>query len=327
MPGIAEEYRIAASGAAWVERAARGRIRFEGPDSASFLQALLSNDILRLTRGQGVYATYLTPLGRMIADIEVLHRGDALLGIVADGTGPALAARFDLLIFSEAVTVTDQSSVWTEIAVSGGQAADVIAAALAMDPAALSALPELSQLDAGSGFVVRGGDSPWPMFRIVVPIPDRDGTIRALESHGARAMSEGLAETLRVEAGRPQWGQDLTPETIPLEAGLLDRAISTSKGCYVGQEIIIRILHRGGGRVAKRLVKLALDPGLMTPPASGTNVLASGHAVGHITSAAFSPANSRVIALAYVHRDSAEVGTPLTIEGIDVPAAVVGVTG
>lgn len=322
MPGIAEEYRIVAAGAAWIERAARGRIRFAGADAASFLQALLSNDVLRLTPGAGVYATYLTPQGRIIADIEVLHRGDALLGIVADGAGPALAARFDQLIFSEAVTVTDETSAWTEVVVTGGQATAVVAAAMAIDSTALTALPELSQLDAGSGFVLRGGDSPWPMFRIVVPVEARERTIEALESRDVRPMSDELVETLRVEAGRPAWGRDLTSETIPLEAGLLDRAISTSKGCYVGQEIIIRILHRGGGRVAKRLMKLAFDPAVTVPPAAGAGVLAAGHPVGHITSAVFSPAANRVIALAYVHRDSAELGTTLTLEGSNASAVV-----
>lgn len=263
----------------------------------------------------------------MIADIDVLHRGEALMGIVADGTGAALAARFDQLIFSEAVTVTDESAAWTELAVTGAQAADVVAAALAIDPVALAALPELSQLDAKAGFVVRGGDSPWPMFRIMVPVASRDEVVRALEAHGGRGMSAALAETLRVEAGRPAWGTDLTPETIPLEAGLLDRAISTSKGCYVGQEIIIRILHRGGGRVARRLMKLTCDPAVTTPPAAGTNLLAAGRVVGHVTSAVFSPAADRVIALAYVHRDNAEPGTTLTIDGSNASAVIDSAAG
>ncbi len=318
MPGMAEEYRIAATGAAWIERPGAGRIRFEGPDSASFLQALLSNDVLRLTRGQGVYAAYLTPQGRMIADVEVWHRGDALMAVVADGMGAMLAARFDQLIFSEAVTVTDETSLWTEVVVTGGRAIEIVAVALALDPAALSSLAELSQIDGGNGFVVRGGGSPWPTFRIVVPVAEREGITRALDSHGSRAMSEALAETLRVEAGRPKWGAELTSDTIPLEAGLLERAISTAKGCYVGQEIIIRILHRGGGRVAKRLMKLAFDPAMTSPPPSGASVLADGHIVGHITTAVFSPSASRVIALAYVHRDSAEIGTTLTVDGTSV---------
>jgi tRNA-modifying protein YgfZ len=313
MPGIAEEYRTAAVGAAWIEHAGHGRIRFEGPDAASFLQALLSNDILRLSRGEGAYATYLTPQGRMIADIEILHRGEGLLGMVAEGSGPTLAARFDQLVFSEDVRITDVSTALTEIAVTGGHAADVVARALVMDPADLVSLAELSQVDFDHGFVLRDGGAPWPTFRIVVPIDRRQAVVDALDAHGARSMSNELSETLRVEAGRPLWGKELTPDIIPLEAGLLERAISTSKGCYVGQEIIIRILHRGGGRVAKRLMRLTFDAETDAVPATGSSLLVGDRVVGHITSAVYSPAKARVIALAYVHRDSAETGKALTL--------------
>jgi folate-binding protein YgfZ len=322
MPGIAEEYRIVASGAGWIERPARGRIRFEGADSASFLQALLSNDVVGVAPGAGVYATYLTPLGRMITDLDVLNRGSAIVAVVPNDMGSALAARFDQLIFSEAVTVTDESDRWTEIVVTGGRAAEVVAEALSVDAAQLLALPELSQLDVADGFVVRGGESPWPLFRVTVATEGRRTSIDALTAAGARPMSDELADALRVEAGRPVWGRDLTPDTIPLEAGLLDRAISTAKGCYVGQEIIIRILHRGGGRVAKRLMTLAFDSRIATPPAPGAKVIARDQVAGHVTSAVWSPASARVIALAYVHRESAEIGTVLTVEGIEAPATV-----
>jgi folate-binding protein YgfZ len=315
MRDIVEEYRTIEAGAGWIDRSARGRIRFEGKDAASFLQALLTNDILRLQPGEGAYAAYLTPQGRMITDIDVLHRGGWLFGSVPDGLGAPLAARFDQLIFSEDLTVSDVSSLWTEIAVAGGDAVMRVASALAEDAARLAALPELSQIDYGDGFVARGGDAPWPMFRIVVPVAEHGAIVAALEQHGVVPMSAEVAETLRVEAGRPLWGRELTSDTIPLEAGLLDRAISTSKGCYVGQEIIIRILHRGGGRVAKRLMALALDATQQEPPASGTSLAADGHVVGHITSAVYSPARDAIIALAYVHRDAAEVGRVLTVDG------------
>jgi folate-binding protein YgfZ len=314
MRDIVEEYRTIEAGAGWIDRSARGRIRFEGKDAASFLQALLTNDVLRLQPGEGVYAAYLTPQGRMIADIDVLHRGGWLFGSVPDGLGAAMAARFEQLIFSEDLTVGDVSSQWTEIAVAGGDAATRVASALAEDAARLEALPELSQIDYGDGFVARGGDAPWPMFRIIVPAAEHGAIVSALEQHGVVPMSAEVAETLRVEAGRPLWGRELTTDTIPLEAGLLDRAISTSKGCYVGQEIIIRILHRGGGRVAKRLMMVAFDATVREPPASGTFLLADGHAVGHVTSAVCSPARDAIVALAYVHRDAAEVGRVLTVD-------------
>jgi folate-binding protein YgfZ len=116
----------------------------------------------------------------------------------------------------------------------------------------------------------------------------------------------------------------MTAETIPLEAGLLERAISTSKGCYVGQEVIVRVLHRGGGRVARRLVALTFDPAVQTLPLAGTPLQVDGREVGRITSAAWSPHEPRAIALAYVHRDHAEIGRRVhaQIEGAEIAAEI-----
>jgi len=318
-----EEYRTMATGAGWWDRSMRGRIRFEGPDAAAFLQALLSNDVQRLSRGDGVYATYLTPQGRMVADLDVLHRGDSLLALVGDGLGPMLAARFDQLIFSEALTVTDVSTAWAEIAVAGGAAVARLASVLALDPAALGTLSELSQLDTAEGFVMRAGEAPFPMFVVVTKMDARETLLARLASAGVVPISPAVVEALRVEAGRAAWGPDLTTDTIPLEAGLLDRAISTNKGCYVGQEIIVRILHRGGGRVARRLAMLAVDA-TAVPPAPGTALRSGEQTVGHVTSAVFSPARAGILALGYVQRDSAEPGRVFTLEGSSATATIVG---
>jgi folate-binding protein YgfZ len=126
---------------------------------------------------------------------------------------------------------------------------------------------------------------------------------------------------LRIAAGRPAFGVDMTAETIPLEAGLLDRAISTTKGCYVGQEIIIRILHRGAGRVAKRLVTLKWDgPHGDVPVAPGTVLLVVGRPAGQLTSVAPALRDKGLIGLGYVARDQATVGGTVAI-GEDGPAA------
>src|SRR6185295_3171649 len=109
--------------------------------------------------------------------------------------------------------------------------------------------------------------------------------------------------------------------TIPLEAGLLERAISTTKGCYVGQELVIRVLHRGGGRVARRLVKLA---GSGSPPSVTTELFADGARAGHITSAAPSLDMDGFNALGYVQRDHAVTGRVLTVGGANEPAEIVG---
>jgi hypothetical protein len=134
----------------------------------------------------------------------------------------------------------------------------------------------------------------------------------ALEEAGARQVGADAIGAARIEAGYPLFGADMNADTIPLEAGIDARAISTSKGCYVGQEVIIRVLHRGHGRVARKLVTLKLEaPG--AEPRS--KVFAGDREVGFVTSTAVSPA-AGAVALAYVHRDLAVDGAAV---GVDTP--------
>ena len=302
MSDIVTQYQAVAQGAGFFERVHRGRLRFDGADALPFLQALLSADIGSLTAGQRGYSTYLTPNGRMLADVHVIHRGDHLIADVPASRANALAARFDQVIFTEDVRVSDVSGSTLQIAVVG---------ALAI---------ERANLPGGDQVFAVSTDDPCPgSADLFAPAAEREAVVAALMRAGVMPMSPELFEVFRIEAGRPLFGVDMTEETIPLEAGLLDRAISTTKGCYVGQEIIIRVLHRGGGRVAKRLVKLALDPAATVPPAAGTPLTIDGRDVGAVTSAVFSPASRRVVALGYVARDAlqsetVQVGTiPATI--------------
>ena len=136
---------------------------------------------------------------------------------------------------------------------------------------------------------------------------------RALVLVGAVAADPTVIEAARVEAGYPLFGVDMTAETIPLEAGIEGRAISLSKGCYVGQEVIIRVLHRGHGRVAKKLVALRVEGSV---PVAGARIFAEDRDVGVVTSAADSPRLGS-IALGYVHRDFVSPGTGVAV---DTPA-------
>ncbi len=134
-------------------------------------------------------------------------------------------------------------------------------------------------------------------------------------------------DVLRIEAGVPRFLVDMTEETIPLEAGIEDRAISFSKGCYVGQEVIVRVTTRGGGRVARRLVGLRLDlpGGAMTAvPAAKTPIHSGDRAIGFITSVTWSPTLTAHIALGYVHRDFVDPGTAVQVAMAEgrVPAVV-----
>ena len=129
-----------------------------------------------------------------------------------------------------------------------------------------------------------------------------------LDAAGAVPVEDDAADALRIEAGLPRFGPDMAEDTIPLEAGIEARAISFNKGCYVGQEVIIRVLHRGGGRVAQKLVGLRWPAGAQVPP-SGTVLRSGGADIGSVTSSAYSPACGCAVALAYLKRDFIEPGT------------------
>jgi folate-binding protein YgfZ len=161
--------------------------------------------------------------------------------------------------------------------------------------------------------VTRVTDAGEPGFDLYVETAHAKALEAALFASGVVKLERDAAEALRIEAGVPRFGADLDEETIPLEAGIEARAISFTKGCYVGQEVIIRVLHRGHGRVARKLVGLLFDAG--DPPAAGSAVHAAEREIGRITSSATSPAMGRAIALAYVHRDFLAPGTNVTVNG------------
>jgi folate-binding protein YgfZ len=115
----------------------------------------------------------------------------------------------------------------------------------------------------------------------------------------------------------------MNDDTIPLEAGIEDRAISFTKGCYVGQEVIVRVTHRGGGRVAKKLVRWIADPSADVVPLPESRMFSSGKDIGRVTSAAFSPNVNRVVGLGYVHRDFTKSGTDVTVMWNDSPIKAV----
>jgi folate-binding protein YgfZ len=297
----------------------------EGRDAASFLHALVSNDVAALVRGRGCYAVYLTPQGRIIADLRIYHRGDHLLLDVAPGSAAALIARLDTLIFAEDVRLCDESARLGQIRVIGDAAADVIATSLGVEPARIAALGRYSQEDVSGGFVARTDDAVAPSFDVFIDAARAGRVAGALVAAGAVALDPAIVDALRIDAGRPLFGVDMTDETIPLEAGLLDRAICQTKGCYVGQEVIVRVLHRGGGRVARRLVKLVFDAGMTEAPVAGAPLTVEGRDVGRVTSAAMMPASGRAIALGYVRREDAEIGRRVEERGIG--ADIVGLAG
>jgi len=311
-------YRSARQHAAAIDRSDRGRIVVSGADRATYLQGLLTNDIAALTAGTGCYAAYLTPQGRMIADLFLYELGDALLAIVDRAVRETVLAKLDQFIFSEDVQLGDVTDTFAQVAVVGPEAAAVVGELLDdVDEQTLSALPEHGNRRAAfrgqAAIVARITDTGEPGFDLFVEHAMSDVLREAIAARGVASLDAATADVLRIEAGVPRFHRDMDEETIPLEAGITERAISLTKGCYVGQEVIIRVLHRGHGRVARKLVGLAIE-GTDAPP-SGTAITTDGREVGRVTSSTVSPALEQPIALGYVHRDFVAPGTVVSVGG------------
>ena len=319
-----EDYRVIRDGAAMAELMPRGLIAVSGRDRRSYLQGLLTNDIEALQPGTGCYAAWLTPQGRMTTDLHVLESGDMLLLDVPAAVTSDVLRRLEQFIFSEDVQVGDLSDRLIGVGVHGPRAATVLEQALQI-ASSLDQWPQYRNARVAFGemsiVVARIDQLGVPGFVVYVDRPSEAGFRLALQAAGAQGVSADAVTAARIEAGYPLYGIDMTDDVIPLEAGIESRAISFSKGCYVGQEVVIRVLHRGHGRVVRKLVGLRLEGddagagsaasgvsvagGAGAPP--GTRLHVDGRDVGFVTSSAVSPERG-CIALAYVHRDFIEPG-------------------
>jgi len=279
-----------------LDRSERGKLALTGEDRKAFLNGQVTNDVEALEPGQGCYAAFLTPKGKMLGDLRILDTPDELL---LDTERVALQGLFDLVRrFSIGHEVqlhkrTLESGLLSLIgpgARSVASAAELpeaehshIAAQIAEHPVRLIAT------DAGVDVLCSAGDT--------------ETVATALRAAGAEPMDEAYAEILRVERGRPRYGVDLDDSVIPQEAGLNERAVSFTKGCYVGQETVARLHWRGKPNRHLRGVRL------VAPAQAGTPLTLEGKEVGRLTSAVVSPRLGPV-ALALVRRE-APPGTTL----------------
>ena len=298
-----DDYRALQERAGYIERTDLGRLRLRGADRRSYLHGILTNDIESLAAGDSCYAALLTAQGRMITDMYVSELGDETLVTLPVSLAPAIRDRLDQYIFAEDVQVEDATPSTVHYGVYGPAAAEVLSR-MTLVPAPII----LPARDLG----IVGFD----VIALRAQGPDLE---RALGEAGAVAVDASTLDAVRIEAGIPKFLVDMTGETIPLEATIEDRAISMTKGCYPGQEVIVRVLHRGGGRVAKKLVGIRFDEGQPVPSA-GEKVRSGDRDVGAITSAVRSPRLGTPIALAYVHRDFVTPGTAVVVG--DAPAQI-----
>jgi folate-binding protein YgfZ len=322
---IEDDYRSIRDRVAIGTTADRRQLAVTGRERATYLQGLLTNDIEALTAGGGCYAAWLSPQGRMLTDMHVLESGTMILLDVPAATELATLARLEQFIFSEDVQVASLADQLATIWLHGPHAAaaleqvldgasglgewrDYQHAALALRtvpvPDAIAAVvPSATPVT-----VARIDQLGVPGYCLYVDPSAEAALTGMLEQAGAVTVSAAAIEAARVEAAYPLFGVDMNDDIIPLEAGIETRAISFSKGCYVGQEVVIRVLHRGHGRVAKKLVSLRFDG---APPPPGSRLHAGDRDIGYVTSAAESP-RFGAIGLGYVHRDFTAPGAALT---------------
>ncbi|MBM3780093.1 MAG: folate-binding protein YgfZ [Acidobacteria bacterium] len=289
------------------DRRDRGVLQVTGTDRVDWLQGLVTNDVRLVTPGHRVYAAWLTPQGRMITDLWLVGTDAALLLDVPAPLASSLAARLDGLVFSENVQVTDVSATMPVSEFIGATDAHGVS---------VSGVAVRSDVYGRPSVVVYG---PWRPVADEQQLPQ----LREAEPSGLEAL-----DVLRIESGVPAFGRDMDTDTIPLEAGLESRAISFTKGCYVGQELIVRVTQRGGGRVVRHLVGLQSDRPLSPDLPLPRDVQVAGRSVGRLTSTAVSSRLGCAVALATLHRDHltpghqvevADTAGPITARVVTLP--------
>ncbi|HEX2094759.1 MAG TPA: aminomethyltransferase family protein [Longimicrobiaceae bacterium] len=314
------EYRAVREGVGVADRADRARIRLWGKDPVRMVQGLITNDLLNAPPGRGVYAAMLTPKGRMIAEVRAFRRArpegtEVLLDLpreALEGTREHLR-KFVPPLFARWADTSDEVGA---LGVYGPRSRELLARILGEQVPALEedAFAETTRGDApvlvvGTRYT---GEEGYDLFAPAAALPELwSALLEEKAEPGARPVGVEALETLRIEAGVPRYGAELSEEVIPTEAyeaiGMVPRAISFTKGCYTGQEVIVRIAHRGHVNRHLRGLRLGNAPA----PARGTPLFhpETGREVGRVTSAAFSPRMGETVALGYVRRELGPGGT------------------
>ena len=301
---VAADYEAFHDGAAVVDYSDRGRMRFHGAAAKDALNGLLTCDVAPLTNGQGAYGVALTNKGKVIADVSVFAMDESFLVEVPPavwGAWKDLVAKF---VNPRLAKRTDETALTSAIGIFGPRAAGIVAAMTSSDAASLDALPMYGHrtlsIDGVMVNVARIPDLGVDGFRVLAVRDEYERLRDSALAHGARVAGSAAVEAARVEAGRPLWGVDMDDSTLPQEANLEAlNAISYTKGCYTGQEVVARLHFRG--HVNKRVVGLRVEGSSV--PARGTTVLgADGKEVGDVRSAVMSP-RFGPIALAMIRRE------------------------
>ena len=298
-------YQALREQAAWLDLSARGKIRVSGEDRARLLHAMTTNHVQQLKPGDGCYAFFLNAQGRILGDVNLFCFDDHFLLDTEPETRHKLFEHLDRYIIADDVTLADETDRIATISVEGPEAASVLAKLC-------SPIPETpySTLTCGERTIACVDSTGAGGFFLFTSLEDKPRLIEDLEHAGAVHATPEEATVVRLEHGRPRYGEEITERFLVQETGQL-QAISFNKGCYLGQEIVERVRSRA--QIHRILRRLEIDS--LEIPAAGAKFEG-----GEIVSAIQSPASGKVIAMAYVRTSNSEPGTELTVNG--APARV-----
>jgi len=301
------QYRQLREECGLLDRSDRGKLIVNGDEAAEYLQGQLTNDVEALSPGDGQYAALLDRKGHMQADMRVLRTSTEEIWIDTEPQALAAARRhLETYKIGREVTVVDLTAERAILSLIGPRSVEI--AGTAVLPEYASASINISGADCVAVGTADGID-------LIAKAADALAVREALLATGAAAVDAEAVEVLRIEAGTPRFGAEMSAETMPAEAGIVERAISFTKGCYIGQEPVARLHYKG--RPNRHLRGLELS----APAALGASLQLGEKEVGRIGSACVSPARGP-IALAIVRRE-AEPGAELVVGEDGVTARVV----
>lgn len=307
---MAEYSAVREEGAGLLDLSSRGRIEIGGTEAVLFLNGLITNDVKTLAENSWMEAAFPNVQGRILAHARVLHIANTFLFDTEAVTREQIQKTLGRFTLAGDFRVTDITSESALLSVQGARASEVVSKVLGTDAAGVerNRITQVKWKDE-SVRVIRATHTAEDGFDLFMSAGEAPALWDALSSSGAHPVGFDALEILRIEAGSPRYGVDLDETKVVLETAL-DDAVSFTKGCYVGQEIIARIHFRG--HVAKRLAGLALNANAEVRRDDKVRT-AEGKDVGWITSVTRSPRLNQVVALGYIKYDYLTPGTPLLV--------------
>jgi tRNA-modifying protein YgfZ len=294
-------YAALRHGAAVLDLSDRGKIHARGRDRARLLHNLTTNEVKKMQPGQGAYAFLLSPQGRIQADVLLFCYPEHFLIGSEPEQREKVFSHIRRYIIADQVELQDVTADFAVLGVEGPQAAALLTALGAPLPEA-----PLAHLDWNGATVAAVTATGQPGFRIILPVAQKADLEARLAAAGAVPATADDLRTVRIENGKPRYGEDIVETSLPQETQQM-HAVSFSKGCYLGQEIVERI--RARGHVNRKLVRIQFDTADLLP--SGAKLTAADGEAGEITSSVLSPETGKVVGLGYVRTQYTEPGTEL----------------